>query len=231
MLYVDLDELPRLFDGRLLWSVGRFNLACLLRRDHLGGGPAPLDAAVRDLVAARTGTRPGGPIRLLTHLRYFGHCFNPVSFFYCFEKGGERVDTIVAEITNTPWKETHCYVLGAEGNEGRGRWKYHVFEKDFHVSPFNPMNHTYHWRFSEPDASLRVHMENLDAEGKVFDATLGLEQRPVTGANLARVLLRYPLMTVKVVAAIYWNALRLRRKKAPFHPHPDSGPGDERRSS
>jgi len=220
MLYLDLAELPEVFRGCWLWSAEHFNLAYLRRRDHLGNPAIVMDEAVRQLVAERTGARLAGPIRLLTHLRYFGHCFNPVSFFYCYDPAGEKVETIVAEITNTPWHERYCYVLPEAMNEHRQPWKRYRFPKTFHVSPFIDMNVDYDWRFLEPGERLQVHMEDYVDDGKLFDATLSLRRRPITGANLWRVLARYPLMTVQIVAKIHWQALRLWRKGAPFHVHP-----------
>jgi DUF1365 family protein len=103
LMYLDLAELDTVFRGRWLWSARRMALARFDRTDHLGDPDVPLDRAVRDLVESRGGRRPAGPIRLLTHLRYFGHCFNPVSFYYCFDAGDTRVETVVAEVNNTPW--------------------------------------------------------------------------------------------------------------------------------
>ena len=109
MAYIDLDELPDLLGGRLVRS--RAGLVRFRRSDYLGDPAVPLADAVRAMVAERAGSAPQGPIRLLTHLRTFGHCFNPVSFYYCFAADGERLETIVAEVTNTPWGERHAYVL------------------------------------------------------------------------------------------------------------------------
>jgi DUF1365 family protein len=220
MMYLDLAELTEVFGGRALWSTGRFNLAYLRRKDHLGDPAVFIDEAVRQLVAERVGARPTGPIRLLTHLRYFGHCFNPVSFFYCYDPTGQMVETIVAEVTNTPWRERYCYVLPEILNENRPPWKRYRLPKAFHVSPFVDMNVDYDWRFREPDERIQVHMEDYVAGNKLFDATLSLHRRPITGVNLWRVLVRYPLMTVQVVAKIHWQALRLYRKGAPFFVHP-----------
>ena len=220
MMYLDLSELAEVFRGRVFWSANRFNLACLRRKDHFGDPAVSLDEAARHLIAERTGVRPTGPIRLLTHLRYFGHCFNPVSFFYCYDPTGQRLETIVAEVMNTPWHERHCYVLPETMNEHRPPWKRYRLPKVFHVSPFIDMNVDYDWRFLEPGERLQVHMENYVATNKLFDATLSLRRRAVTGANLWRVLVRYPLMTVQVVARIHWQALRLWRKGAPFYVHP-----------
>ncbi len=218
MLYVDLEELPSLFDGVPFWSARRPAPAWFRRADYLAPAGLPLDQAVRDLIERRTGRRPAGPIRLLTHLRYFGYCMNPVSFYYCFDESGERLDTIVAEITNTPWGERHQYVLRAAGSSGRlARFE---FGKGFHVSPFMPMDMRYDWRFGVPGARLFVHMRNLLRGEPVFDATLALEAEPVRAGALLRVLALHPLMTVKVIAAIHWQALRLWCKGTPVHEHP-----------
>lgn len=220
MMYLDLAELPRLFERRWLWSADRPSLAWFRRQDHLGPADVPLDQAVRDLVEEQSGSRPTGPIRLLTHLRYFGYGFNPVSFYYCFDTEEERVETIVAEVNNTPWGETHPYVLTESMNLGQDKKKRYEFEKQFHVSPFMDMNVHYDWLFVAPGPQLHVHMKNYSHGHTFFDATLGLVRQEMTGKTLAQVLLLYPLMTWKVIATIYWQALRLWWKKCPAFPHP-----------
>jgi hypothetical protein len=218
MLYLDLAELPRLFDGTPLWSARRRALAWFRRADYLGAAQVPLDTAVRDLVEQRTGARPLGPIRLLTHLRYFGYCMNPVSFYYCFNERGDQLETIVAEITNTPWKERHQYVLTVGGSGARlARFE---FDKGFHVSPFMPMDMQYRWCFSAPLTRLFVGMQNFKDGAQVFDATLALEREPLSTPALLRVLAAFPLMTLKVIAAIHWQALKLWLKRTPVHGHP-----------
>ena len=221
LAYLDLTELPTLFRDRWLWSADTVNLAYFRRRDHLGDPRVPLDQAVRDLVAQKTGSRPAGPICLLTHLRYFGYCFNPVSFYYCYEPLAAQVETIVAEVHNTPWGEEHCYVLPEADNlspdPGFKRFEH---PKAMHVSPFMPMDIRYDWRFREPGESLNVHFMNYFQGSKVFDATLTLRRREISPQNLARVLLAYPPMTLKVITLIHWQALRLWLKGATFYIHP-----------
>lgn len=219
-LYVDLDEVDQVFAHRWLWSANRPNVARFRREDYLGPADLSLGDAVRARVQHATGRRPAGPIRLLTHLRYFGYVFNPVSFYYCFAADGRTLEYIVAEITNMPWRERHAYVLPIETARTQGRIFCWQFPKSFHVSPFVGMDRDYSWRFTEPAADLNVHMGVTRAGQREFNATLRLQRRPLDSASLARVLWRYPLMTAQVVGAIHWQAFRLWLKRNPVYDHP-----------
>jgi len=203
MLYLDLDELPGL-------GVGGFS-----RSDFLGDPSRDLATEVRDRVEAELGFRPEGPVRLLTHLRSLGYVFNPVSFYFCFDAGGENLRAVVAEITNTPWKERHAYVLPA-GPDGASA----SFDKQFHVSPFFPMEQTYEWTLGAPGERLGVTMVNREKGAEVFRAGLALRRTGWSPGALRRATLLQPLMAWKVHAAIYWQALRLWVKGTPFHVHP-----------
>jgi hypothetical protein len=219
-VYLDPDHLDATFAGTRWWRVEQAAPASFRRRDHLPGG-LPLAEQARTLVEAHTGERPAGPVRLLTHVRMSGVSFNPVSFFYCFDEGG-MLAAIIAEITNIPWLERHCYVLDCRGRAGDEL----VFDLDkrFHISPFMPMRQHYRWRFTVPGESLGVHMESRDGEQPLFTATLAHRRRVLTPTALDALLWRYPLMPMQVVAGIYGQAARLWWKGVPVHDHPHSGP-------
>ncbi len=220
-MYLDLAELDTVFDCHPLWSVNRPNIAEFRRADHLGDPEMPLEKAVREHIRKETGAAPAGPIRLLTHLRYLGHCFNPVSFYYCYDSADATVESIVAEIHNTPWGEEHPYVLNMALNEHPlTEWRRFRFPKGFHVSPFMDMDVDYDWRFRVPGARINVHMILNQKGRRLFDATLDLERRVLTSQALTRAMLVYPALTMKVIFLIYWQAFRLRLKGAPFYTHP-----------
>ena len=216
MLYLDLAELPGLLAGSRLWSAVRPALVWFRRADYLGDPREPLDESVRRLVERATGRRPEGPIRLLTHPRYFGYGFNPVSFYYCFAPAEDRLEAIVAEVRNTPWGERHAYVLEASG-AGPQRF---TTPKALHVSPFMPMDLVYDWTFSAPARRLKVRMALTRGGEHVFTAALDLQRRALTQRRLARMLVAYPFMTLKVIAGIYWQALKLKLRGSRTYTHP-----------
>lgn len=206
MGYLDLDELDEL----PLVGIRRNKFAATAFYD----ADYPLGTPLKDSVLTRleslTGERPNGRVMLLTQFRYFGFHFNPVNFYYCYDRANTLV-WILTEVRNTPWNERHYYAVD-------GQLALPI-AKAFHVSPFNPMDMVYHWRFNKPGKTLFMHIENHQ-QSKVFDATLALSHTPLTRANLVSLLLRIPLMTVKTVFAIHWQALRLWIKRVPLYSHP-----------
>jgi DUF1365 family protein len=222
LAYIDLDELPGLLDGRLLSP--RPGLVRFRRRDYLGADPSrSLADAVRDSVQTRTGARPTGPIRVLTHLRTWGHCFNPVSFYYCFDAAGAAVESVLAEVTNTPWGERHSYALAAASPGNSSKVLSGNLAKALHVSPFMGMDHRYEWSLTVPAQTLSVHIASHRGDELAFDATLALHRRELTRGSLARVTARYPFATLRVLALIYAHGVALKCKGVPLHPHPRVG--------
>ena len=224
LIYLDLAELPAVLDPFPGWSARRRALARFRRADFLGDPERPLDACARDEVEAATGHRPAGPVRLLGGLRYLGHSFNPVSFYYCFDRSAERVESVVAEVENIPWGERHAYVL--DRGEKSGPVLSEQIDKHLHVSPLMAMDQTYSFAASEPGETLSVHIESrprADApgEGKSFDATLNLRRRELTPPTMARLLARYPAISLQIVGRIYAQSLRLKLKGARYFPHPE----------
>lgn len=224
LMYLDLDELPGVLDPYPLFSARGRALARYRREDFMGDPARPPAECAREAVEDATGVRPSGPVRLLGGLRYFGHSFNPVSLYYCFDQSAERVEAVVADVQNIPWGERHAYVL-ARG-ERRGSVLSDELDKTFHVSPLMGMDQTYAFRATEPGGRLAVHIESRPREGAVpgatFDATLSLRRRPLSRRTLAGLLARYPAMSLQVVARIYWQAARLKLKGARYHPHPEA---------
>lgn len=231
----DLDDLDKLEQCSALWSVERFNLVQFRRADYLAGVDN-LKQAVIDKIVQQSGNNFSGKVFLLTNLRYWGYCFNPVSFYFCYSDGktlGEKPDYIVAEINNTPWNERHAYVLdinkattSSHGDDAKTDTVIFEFDKVFHVSPFMPMDMHYRWLFELSPERMLIHMElyntsEAQQSERQFFATMELSGQPLTRRLANRLPFSYPLLCVKVVAAIYWQALRLWLKRVPFFSHPD----------
>lgn len=221
MAYLDLDEIEKLDDMSWLFNSQRRGFVEFRRSDYHGDPAISLGDSIRQLVLEKTGQTASGPIRMLSNLRLMGHVFNPVTFYYCFDKSDTHVEHIITEITNTPWNERHAYVLSPEMNHSHKQdWYHYTIDKDFHVSPFLDMDYQYEMKFKLPQDELFVSIENHKDADKKFLATLNLEATPFTHAGLRRQLFRFPFMTLKVVWGIYFQALILKLKGARFFPHP-----------
>lgn len=222
MLYLDLEEIPEVMSLHPLWSTRPRSPVSFRRADFLGPTSLPLDECVRDAVAGQTGRRPAGPIRMLTNLRHLGLTENPVTFYYCFEPGGEKLVSVLAEVTNTPWGDRHSYVV--DGVERGGALVSSRREKALHVSPLMDMEHVYELRFGVPGATLPVHISSSRVDSLAFDATLKLSRCRLDRAALTRVLFTYPPISWRVLSGIYQQAAITWMRGARFHPRPGSRP-------
>lgn len=237
MAWLDLDELPELFDGVPGFSARRRALARFRREDHLtsnnahgsgeSGREQPLKEAVRAELEKQLGFAPDGRICLLTQLRLLGVGFNPISLYYAFDAEGQ-LRAVLGEVSNVPWGERTRYACAVNPTRHSHTAE---FAKAMHVSPFNPMEMRYRWRFNTPEEQLLMHMENWKESELHFDATLTLEASPATRSELLRTLLRQPWMSVKTLAGIHFEALRLWLKRVPIHDHPGPDPRSRKESS
>ncbi len=228
MLWIDLDELALLPRCGIAcdrpWALASFS-----ERDHQAAENGTLADEIREVVQADSGVRPSGPIRLLTQLRYLGYYFSPLNLYYCFDAEDCHVETIVAEVSNTPWHETHRYVLGPGNRQPAYRHPssddlHFAHPKQFHVSPFMSMDGEYRWQVSPPGPAMQVGIQLIEQGYPLFTAALELRRRPLTRGQLARMFLNYPFMTARITSAIYWQAWKLWWKKCPYYSHPQTLP-------
>ena len=175
------------------------SLGWFRRKDYHGNPAMPLGAHIRNQIENETGERPEGRILLLTHLRYWGMLMNPIAVFYCYNQAGDLTHTVL-QVTNTPWREKILYVRKLDTGAKKLSFS---FAKEMHVSPFNPMDMEYRCKMTGPQDSLLVHLENHRESDRHTDATLVLEQSPLTRGSLASTILSFPHETGKVLFGIY----------------------------
>lgn len=213
MLFLDLDELEQLNQFGVWIGWQKRAIAAILRSDHLPHRQGTWRQAVVAEAEAFGCSQPITRVRVLCHARYLGCYFSPVNFYYLYGDNDDRPHSLLAEVSNTPWLERHRYLVTI--SEG-------VVEqpKAFHVSPFMPLDMTYRWQIGVPAERLQLKLANW-REQQEFEAGLDLQRQPLTATNLKRLLLRTPVMTVKIVWGIYWQAMRLWLRGAKYHSHPE----------
>ena len=219
MAHLFLDELNEIFRNRWFWSVNQPNLCSFQRSDYHRPEIESLEQAVGETMSEQLGEKVSGRISILSHLRTFGYCFNPVTFYYLWADGRETPHAVMAEITNTPWGEKYAKCFLWEDSESKAK-SVHEFHKEFHVSPFIGMDVEYDWRFLNPGEINKVDMYLHQNDQDFFSAHLYLKRKKISSKNLSYALFRFPFMTIKVTVAIYWNALLLWLKGCPFYSHP-----------
>ena len=217
MLFIDLSEINNAFSKLFFWSLNRPNLASFYRNDYYGPDNEPLEYSIKKLVEKNLSIKLSGKIFLLTTIRLFGYCFNPVSFYYCYNSKN-KLTAIVSHITNTPWNERHAYVHDCRNKKIHSKGI--EFNKQFHVSPFMPMDIRYNWIFTEPKDFLYVSMDNFKKNELMFNATLKLKKRAWNSWELNKILFLTLPMSFKAIFLIYWNAFMLFIKRVTFYPHP-----------
>lgn len=208
---LDLDELPRLQRQLRLFGYNRPRLVSFYDRDHGPGDGTELRDWVRQqLQAARLPA--DGSLRALCFPRIFGYVFNPLTVIYCHNRDG-TLAAILYEVNNT-FGQRHSYLIPAVA-DGDGVIR-QTCDKRLYVSPFMPMETIYTFRIRPPDQRLAVAIRQSDAGGPLLHAVMTGRRRALSDAALARMLLRYPMMTLTVIAAIHWEAFRLWRKGLPL---------------
>lgn len=217
MMYLDLAELDAVFSINYLWSSRWYALARFKRSDFLGDPQKPLSDEVRAYVQNHLGFRPRGPIRVLANIRYWGFIINPISCYYCFDTTGTQLEAIVLEVTNTPWQERRVYVLPCDSRQSKQCIQ---FAKAMHVSPFMPMDMQYEFAGAIPGQQLKFQLSNFSHGVKVFSAGVHFRRQAINASSLSRILLSFPLMTLKVYVGIHWQALRLWLKGVKVVAHP-----------
>ncbi len=226
MLLLKVDEIPLVLKS--FWQLGtrRLSWARFRRADYIGESNMSVTDAVKIKIAEKLNTDAAnisGDVFMLVHLRYLGFYFSPLNLYYVKSNG--QFTYMLAEVSNTPWHEKHYYLIDLNDIQPH--------KKEFHVSPFNPMSQNYHWRLIPPNQGDKKCLVQINAHDqnkpntKVFDATLSLNRVPLNQTELSRVLLRTPTQTASIAIGIYWQALKLFLKRAPFYPHPNKNKARE----
>jgi len=205
-MLIDIDRLDEIAKDLRFFSHNRFNLFSFFDRDHAGENDAPLAARIRAYLWG-AGYRGDGRIDLFCYPRILGYVFNPLCVYYCHDAEG-RLEAILYEVRNT-FGGMHSYLIGVAGDGARIR---QTADKALHVSPFMDMDQRYHFTLAPPGDTISIAIRQTDSDGPIFNASFAGAREAMTDKTLIAAFFRYPLMTIKVIAAIHWEALRLLAK-------------------
>jgi DUF1365 family protein len=217
MPFVDVEKISDITHRAMGWGSRRLAPARFIRSDFIGDENLTVAEAVKRRIFEETNQHFEGRIFLLANWRYFGVQNNPIACYFCKGTLSDRLEFIVAEVTNTPWGERHSYVLPVGNSETLFQTD---FKKELHVSPFHGMQQQYRWSSTVPDETLAIKLTNLENGKRIFHASLTLSRLPITRFSGLSLLARFPLETAKVTAGIYWQALVLFLRRVPLFAHP-----------
>ncbi len=213
MWFLDLDNIDTLPDIGRWFSTRRLALSRFCRPDYLGNPCQPLHDSVKKRMQELTGKEVTGKVFGLLTLRTCGLYFSPVNFYFGYDQEAHCTH-MLAEVSNIPWNERHHYAHYIGGNQ-----LHPVEAKEFKVSPFNPVDQQYTWTIKPPGKKIVIGITVHDQRGHIFDANLNLQHHSLDIKSVRGQLLRKPIMTTFIVAAIYWQALRLYLKGVPYVPY------------
>lgn len=215
-LLIDLDELETIESNIRGFGHNRFSLVSFHDKDHGPGTGEPLRPWVEAILDEAGISINGGAIRLLCYPRMLGYAFNPLANYFCYRADG-TLAAVLHEVSNT-FGQRHCYLFRANSN---GYLVRHSVKKCFYVSPFIEMDMTYNFRIKPPSDEVSVAIHETDEEGTLLFASFSGQRRELTTWTMVKTFLAFPLMTLKVIGGIHWEALKLWRKGVPLVKRPE----------